>query len=252
MIPALILGRKGSTAFPRKNVYPVMGRKLSYYTMVNALHSRWVDKVFISTDDSELMELGEELGLEVIKRPDYLCTKEALGEDAYIHGYQEIKKRYPNELIESIVLLFCNAPTFTPKLIDDGIEALRADLALDSAVTVSQMNWYSPVRARKLNKQNLLEPYIPFENYPKEMDMTINCDRNKQINCYFADVSVSVVRPANLEHIDQGVLPQKWMGSKIYPLFNVGGLDIDEMWQLPLVEGYLRNLGFSEAKIPWK
>ena len=251
MVPTIILVRKGSTGFPGKNVYPVMGRKLSAYTMLNAINAKRVDKVFISTDDPELIKLAKQLGLEIIERPDYLCTKEALGEDAFVHGYEEIVRRNPNQKIDKVVLLFCNAPTFTPEMINKGIEILDQKPEVDSAVTVSQMNWYSPVRARKINNEGLLNPYIPFDAYPDSMSITINCDRNTQIPCYFADVAVSVVRDKNLKNINDGLLPQKWMGEKIHPIANVGGLDIDEKWQLPLIEGWLRSNGWSEDETPF-
>jgi hypothetical protein len=251
MIAALCLGRKGSTAFPGKNVYPVLGRKMSYYSLMGAKNATQVDKVYLSTDCEELMELAESLDVEVIKRPDYLATKEALGDDAYKHGYEEIKKRNPNEKLELLVLIFCNAPTYTPAMVDEGIAAMRAKPELDSAVSVSQMNWYSPIRARRIMEDGLLQPYIPFENYPEGMGGEINCDRNRQIDCYFADVCISVIRPENLDKLEQGMLPQKWMGQKIYPIHNQGGLDIDEDWQLPLIEGWLRKNGFTENETPY-
>jgi hypothetical protein len=35
---------------------------------------------------------------------------------------------------------------------------------------------------------------------------------------YFHDCGASVVRPKCLEKIEENLLPQKWMGKKIYPL----------------------------------
>ena len=55
---------------------------------------------------------------------DYLATKAALAEDAYIHGYKEIKKFF-NEDPEFLVLLFCNGATVLSKHIDEAIEVLR-------------------------------------------------------------------------------------------------------------------------------
>ncbi len=92
MIVALLLGRKGSVGFPEKNLYPVINKPLAFYPMRAALKARSVDKVYISTDDEELMELARKNGVEVIMRPPELCTEEALGEDAFVHGYFEIKK----------------------------------------------------------------------------------------------------------------------------------------------------------------
>ena len=93
MIAALALGRKGSVGFPGKNVYPVLGHPLAFYPMNAAQKAKSVDKVFLSTDDDQLMEIAKENDVEIIARPDYLCTKEALGEDAYVHGFGEIVKK---------------------------------------------------------------------------------------------------------------------------------------------------------------
>jgi len=98
---------------------------------------------------------------------------------------------------------------------------------------------WSPLRARKINENGLLKPFVPFETYgdPK----TLNCDRDSQGDVWFADMGVSIVTPRCLENMDKGLLPQKWMGRKIYPLKQEAGFDIDYEWQLPLVENWLKK-----------
>ena len=108
---------------------------------------------------------------------------------------------------------------------------------------------FAPVRARKIGEDGLLYPFIPFENYPD--DMSINCDRDVQGDAYFADVCLSVVRPHCLENLDYGILPQKWMGQKIYPIKQWGGLDVDYEWQIPQVEYWLKKHGFSRTITPY-
>ena len=126
MIAALLLGRKGSQGFPGKNLWPIHGRPLAWYPLTAASRAEHVDKVFMSTDDPELMRLAEENGAEVIERPPELCSPEALGEDAYGHGYREIIRR-TGEKPELMVLLFCNAATLLPERIDEGIEVCIDD-----------------------------------------------------------------------------------------------------------------------------
>jgi GTP:adenosylcobinamide-phosphate guanylyltransferase len=249
VIVALLLGREGSVGFPGKNLYPVLGRPLMEYPLLAALNARLVDRVYVSTDSEKIKEVGRKHGAYIIDRPAYLCTKEALGEDAYVHGYQYIKNELAEE-IEFMVLLFCNAPCLLPGQIDEAITVLRANPDYDSAVTVSTYNMYSPVRARRIGADGLLQPFIPFENYPP--DMIINCDRDAQGDVYFADVCLSVVRPRCLENLHKGILPQKWMGQKIYPIKQWGGLDVDYEWQLPQVEYWLREHGFTEKTLPYK
>lgn len=243
MICALLLGREGSGGFPGKNVYPVLGRPLMAYPLMAAKNSTSVDQVYVSTDSHKIMEIAREYGAFVIERPPELCTSTALGEDAFVHGYQVISDSL-GQKPEFIVLLFCNAATIESKTIDEGIAALRAHPEYDSAVTVSRYNMWSPLRARKIGSDGLLHPFVPFETFgdPK----TLNCDRDSQGDVWFADMSVSIVRPQCLDEMGKGLLPQKWMGQKIYPLQQWGGCDVDYDWQIPQVEFWLRSHGFKD------
>ena len=86
---------------------------------------------------------------------------------------------------------------------------------------------------------------IAFETFGDPA--TLNCDRDSQGDVWFADMGVSIVRPRCLDNINEGLLPQKWMGRKIYPLRQWGGLDVDYEWQIPLVEFWLRAQGIEPA-----
>ncbi|MFC1807244.1 cytidylyltransferase domain-containing protein [Candidatus Omnitrophota bacterium] len=239
MIVAILIGRKKSKGFPGKNLHKVLGRPLAYYPMKAAKDCPEIDKVYISTDDEKLSRLARKNGLDIIKRPIRLCTDKALGEDVYVHAYNYAKQHNKRCKIEMVVLLMCNTAAITSGMISKGIRALRKNPNYDSAVTVSKYNMWSPLRARKINKDGLLKPFVPFETFgnPK----TLNCDRDSQGDVWFADMGVSIVRPRCLEHLESGLLPQKWMGQKIYPLKQWGGLDVDHEWQLPQVEYWLRS-----------
>ena len=241
MISALLLGRKGSTGFPGKNTYKVLGRPLCYYPMKAAIDTPEIDRTYLSTDDPALMEVAQSLNIDVIARPDYLCTDRALGEDAYVHGYGEITKMNAGVSIELVVLLFCNAATINPAIISQGIKVLRKNPGFDSAVSVSRYNMWSPLRARKIDESGLLKPFVPFEMFG---DLKIlNCDRDSQGDIWFADMGVSIVRPHCLEHMENGSLPQKWMGQNICPIYQEAGCDVDYEWQIPMVEFWLRKYG---------
>lgn len=241
MIAALLLGRKGSVGFPGKNTHKLLGRPLAFYPMAAAKGVPEIDSIYLSTDDPALIEIARENAVEIIERPAYLATKEALGEHAYVHGYQEIKRRNPKLDIEILVLLFCNSATITSATIAAGIAALRARPDLDSAVSVSRYNMWSPLRARKLDNEGLLQPFVPFEVFGDPQ--TLNCDRDSQGDVLFADMGVSVIRPRNLDRLDEGLLPQKWMGRRIFPLRQEAAADIDYEWQLAGVEWWLQKYG---------
>lgn len=248
MVAALLIGRQGSVGFPGKNTVSVMGRAFMEYPLLAAIYAAEVDEVYISTDSLDIMEIGKKYDVNIIKRPDYLCTKEAHGEDAFVHGYQYIQNELGKD-VEFMVLLHCNAPCVLPEQIDEGIRILRGNPEYDSAVTVSKYNMYSTVRARKIGDDGLLHPFIPFECYPE--NMKISCDRDEQGDTYFADVCLSVVRPKCLDDLNYGILPQRWMGQKIYPIKQWGGIDVDYEWQMPLAETWLKMHGFTEDRLPY-
>lgn len=244
MIPALVIGRGGSTGFPGKNTTSIVGRPLMSYPILAAKNSKMVDRVYISTDTEDIASIGKNYGAELIKRPDYLATKEALSHDAFKHGFDTIVKLIKPEKLEMIVLLFANGATITPGIIDKGIEVLRTNPNLDSAVTVSCYNMWSPLRAHKI-VDGLLKPFLDASFFE-----SASCDRDSQGDVYFPDCSAFVVRPKCFDY-DYGRPPFPWIGRVVYPLKQWGGLDIDFKWQYPMVEFWLREHGFTETTTPY-
>jgi CMP-N-acetylneuraminic acid synthetase len=248
-VVALMLGRGGSTGFPGKNLLPVLGRPLMAYPLIAARDSKHVDRVYVSTDSEEIMDVARSYGAEIIVRPPELATPEALSEHAYQHGAKVIRERLAEEgqEVELLALLYANAPNVTADLIDEGVEKLRADETLDSAITVSRYNMWSPLRARRLDEQGLLEPFVPFEVFGDPA--TLSCDRDSQGDVWFADAGVTVMRPKWLEQewLEQGLLPFKWMGRRIAPIESWGGGDVDYDWQVVVSEFWLRAHGVEAA-----
>ena len=228
---AIILGRKGSKGVPDKNTMNILGKPSYSYSFNAAKESKYIDEIYVTSDHEEILMAASTEGFSTIKRPKYLCTDDALFEDALVHAYNKIKDRKKNKP-KYIIVLMCNSVTINSELIDRGIELLDNNQIADSAVTVTVFNMYSPLRARKLNKDGFLEPFVPFEVFgnPK----TLNCDRDSQGDVYFADMSHTVCRAECIENINEGLLPQKWMGKRILPILNQNGCDIDEAWQIDM------------------
>lgn len=243
MICGLLIGREGSRGFPGKNLHPVLGQPLMLYPLLAAEQAQGVDRVYLSTDSARMKDLASAHGARTLDRPPELTTDRALGEEVFEQGYRAIVRELKEErqTLEFLVLLFCNCPTVTSALIEEGIAVLRKNPEIDSAVSVSVYNMWSPLRARKLGDDGLLHPFVPFETFGNPA--TLNCDRDSQGDVYFADQGVSIVRPRCLERLKQGLLPQKWMGRKIHPLKQWGGLDVDYEWQIPQVEFWLKSHG---------
>ncbi len=243
MIVAILIGREGSSGYPGKNVTPLLGRPLVAWPLAAAQAVAEIERLYVSTDSPRIKEIAAEYNARIIDRPAHLCTKAALGEDAYRHAHGLIREELAAEGREPelYVLLMANAPTISPDQLRQGISALRADPGADSAVTVSCYNMWSPLRARKIGDDGFLHPFVPFETFGDPR--TLNCDRDSQGDVWFADMGASIIRPRMLDHLEDGLLPQKWMGRKILPIRNEAGLDVDYAWQMAQAEFWLKQHG---------
>ncbi|RQW00806.1 cytidylyltransferase [bacterium] len=245
MIAALIIGKKNSMGCPGKNIRPILGRPMVEYAFMAASQSQHVDRVFTSTDSEDIAAVGKRWGAEWIERPRELATPDALTEDALLHAFREMERR-AEEPLELIVLLFANAPTIPPGRIDEGIEILRKDKTLDSAFTVCKFNMWSPLRARRLSKDNLIEPFVDLSLLGDESELS--SIRGTDGDCYFVDLAVQILRRNCFTNMQEGALPFKWMGQRSYALENDYGFDIDYEWQIPVVEHWLKEHGYTEAE----
>ena len=73
---ALIPARGGSKRFPKKNIYPFLGKPMILWTIDACWNSVYLDRdsVFVSTDDDEIAEVCSNYGAKVIKRPKKLAS----------------------------------------------------------------------------------------------------------------------------------------------------------------------------------
>ena len=241
LIYAILIGRAGSTGYPGKNIVKINNKFLFEYPLIATKKTKKVDKIFISTDCKIISKNAKKYNVSFIKRPKYLADKKALGEDVFKHAYDKILKseKKKDKDIEFIILLFANGATINDTLINKGIDILRKNKKFDSAVTVSKYNMWSPLRARKVSKDGSLVPFVPFKTFGNPM--TLNCDRDSQGDVLFADMGVSIVRPHCIKNMKYNLLPQKWMGKKIAPIYSEAGFDIDYKWQLPSLKFWLNN-----------
>ena len=106
---AIIPARGGSKGIPRKNIYSLAGKPLMAYTIQQALASRKISKVVVSTDDEEIADVAREYGAEVVMRPEELALDATPTEPVLLHvlDYLEEKENYSPDLI---VLLQITSP----------------------------------------------------------------------------------------------------------------------------------------------
>ena len=239
MIIALCIGRGQSKGLPGKNKMLIGNPPMSMmtYPIIAANSCPLVNEVFFSSDDRELKDIAYHYGSEIIDRPEELATDEALAEDVFVHGYEQMR----NQDIEFLVLLFANAPCITSRKMGAMIRKLRTREEYDSVCTLSKYNMFAPYRARKFVELGLygerrLQPFCPGI-----MDET-TCDRNSGDDAWFYDCSCAVVRPYCLTNIESGLQPQRWLGEKILGYKQADpALDVDYDYQVFQVNWWLER-----------
>ena len=55
---AIVPARGGSKRLPRKNVLPLHGKPLIVWSIEAGLRSKYIDKVIVSSEDSEVLEIA--------------------------------------------------------------------------------------------------------------------------------------------------------------------------------------------------
>jgi hypothetical protein len=237
-VVCILTARKNSKGYPGKNLLEIRGKKLFEWVALEESKSKLIEKFFVNTDSFEIISKLSELGWNAIPRPEKLANDNALSEDVFIQSLEWLNKNNSSE-IHILVLLMANSPTFTFNEIDKAIDILRNNPTYDSAVTVSRYNMWSPVRARRIRVDGLLEPFVPLSSFGKMDEFTSG--RDSQGDVWFADMGFSVVRAKNLQEIKSGQLPQRWMGQNIYPICHEGGLDLDYPYQVGQIEWWIDN-----------
>lgn len=126
----IIPARGSSKRLPNKNILPLAGKPLIYWTIEAAKNSLYLDKFVVSSEDLHILKIAEEFSASTIKRPDELSTDEALTIDVVKHVIYSLEEVY-----DFIVLLQPTSPLRTSKHMDEAIEFLMSKKA-DAVISV--------------------------------------------------------------------------------------------------------------------
>jgi CMP-N,N'-diacetyllegionaminic acid synthase len=133
-ILGVIPARGGSKGVPRKNIRPLAGKPLIHYTLESARKSRLLNRVVVSTDDEEIAELTNNMGSEVLMRPDTLARDDTPMVPVIQHVLSSLAEDgYRPEII---VVLQPTAPLRRAEHIDGCLDLMSKSSA-NSVVSVS-------------------------------------------------------------------------------------------------------------------
>lgn len=143
-ILAIIPARGGSKGIPHKNIKPLAGKPLIYYTIDIARQIVADEDICVSSDDYEIIQCVEEYGLRVpFVRPAELATDTAGTYEVLLHAlhfYEQRGKKY-----EVVLLLQSTSPFRTAEQVKEALNLYHPDIDMVVSVKECSSNPYYSV-----------------------------------------------------------------------------------------------------------
>ena len=174
---AIIPARGGSKGLPGKNIRQLVNKPLIQYTIEAATNAKCINRVVVTTDDTDIINVAVGAGAEVpFVRPERLASDTASAVDVYIHAIENINEPI-DENIKFMVLL-PTAPLRNEKHIDEAYD-LFVQSGADTLISVKEAetppNWYMTCDSKRRlkhagfvsgmsvesNRQNYEKYFIP-------------------------------------------------------------------------------------------
>jgi N-acetylneuraminate synthase len=214
---AIILARGGSKGIPRKNIKLLAGKPLIAYTINEAKKSKYIDKIIVSTDDSEIAEVSKRYGSKIQIRPKELAQDNTPSLPALQYVVKTLEEQGEN--IDIVVLLQPTNPFRKTKTIDKVIEKINQ--GFNSCTTISPLEIH-PCRFLEIKNNK-----AHFINKSKET-------LRQNINQYHVDGTVYAYKKDTLKELN--ILPWDEEDNAVIKIDSEEFLDIDELIDFEIAE----------------
>ncbi len=145
-----ILARSGSTSVKDKNIADVGGKPVLWYSVTEALKSKYADAICVSTDSPNYARIAEKSGVEVpFLRVKEYSTKDSTAADSSRWTTLEYEK-YSNEKYDYIIDFMCSNPFKIVDDLDRCIEMLNEENDVDTVVAVTRVWDGHPDRIKQI------------------------------------------------------------------------------------------------------
>jgi N-acylneuraminate cytidylyltransferase len=162
---AIIPARGGSKGVPRKNIREVAGKPLIAWTIAEAKKSKYIDRLILSSEDKEIIQVALEYGCEVpFVRPSELAQDDTPGIAPVLHAIVNLPEKY-----EYVVLLQPTSPLRSVADIDECI-AKCALADSNACVTVTQAE-QSPYWMYSVSHEGSVVPIVKNDGYLRRQDL---------------------------------------------------------------------------------
>lgn len=197
---AIIPARGGSKGVPRKNIREVAGRPLIAWTIEEAKKSKYIDRLILSSEDAEIIQVAQSYGCEVpFVRPAALAQDATPGIDPVL----DTMERLPNYAF--VVLLQITSPLRSVTDIDGCIEHCVANLA-NACVSITQVE-QSPYWMYTLGNNGMMTALMPTDTtYARRQDLpsvytlngavyVANCDWLRKHKTFLTPETLGFIMP---------------------------------------------------------
>ena len=130
----IIPARGGSKGIPRKNLRPVAGKPLIYYSIQAALNAKLKGMIVVSTDDEEIGLLAERFGAEVLIRDTSLADDKTTLDPVIFDALNKIENQ-TDEYFDTILTIQPTSPLISSADIKGSYTKLISE-KLDTVLTV--------------------------------------------------------------------------------------------------------------------
>lgn len=157
---AIIPARGGSKRIPRKNIKPFCGKPMVAHAIENALASKFVDKVVVSTDDQEIADVAVQYGADVpFLRPNELADDYTGTSPVVRHAIETLLDSGWD--IEYCACVYATSPLLTTSLINSCYEKLLNSEGTDYVFTAARFSF--PIQRAILQTES--GGVKPFDNF---------------------------------------------------------------------------------------
>lgn len=222
----LIPARGGSKGVLRKNMRMVAGKPLVEFTIQAALHSRYIDYVYLSSDDDEILLCGNSMGARPIRRPAEFASDAASADDVVRHFFKEI----PEQFVEQnpyIVYMQPTSPMRSARHVDLALEQMETE-AVHTLVSVVEMT-KSPFKSFSIDANGRLQSI-----FDEKMS---NARRQDLPKTYVPNGAIYIFRMSDF--LDRGGFPSN--GSVPFVMNEADSIDIDTEEDIRYLEYVLKE-----------
>lgn len=154
---AIVPARGGSKGIPRKNLRELGGKPLIAWTIIEAKKSHYIDRLILSSEDEEIIEVAKRWGCEVpFKRPLELAKDDTPGIDPILHTLKILPE------YDYVILLQPTSPLRQVHDIDSCLEKCLANNA-KSCVSVTEAR-ENPYWMYNISSDGVMQKLIEINN----------------------------------------------------------------------------------------